>query len=520
MCASVVAFAIVGSASQSPLAPLLPSGSGPALPLRAAARGFALHRLGLTEASILAVVVSAAACVAFIGATRLAWAGTLSIRLIIVLGLVFHLVVLLMPLVLSYDVFNYAIYGRIFAIHHANPYVQLPVAFPKDPFLRFAHPDWRTAPSVYGPGFTQLSGVLVRWFRDPASVVVAFRVLAAVSSAITMLVVTALAARIRPERAAFAAVAIGWNPLMLFEVVAAGQIDALLALALTASFALVALGWARRPQLRAVLDLAAMAVLVAGSMLKPTIGWLVILLGTVSVLRQPQGRRLLLALGHVVVALAVAVPMAMPFVQTQNPLLGFSTLTSVVGDLLRPSPAVIIESFFDSTLGPLARALGVTGFRGPLRVAVVAVLFAVFLAALGLVLVRLRRVREITLPEDGAAWGWTLLLFLLTAPFLFPRYVVWVLPLVWLLPCVPRLGALSLSVAVRLVDPLAAAPVTPGFYLTLVDVGTAIVGIGATALLVVLLHDLWSRVSAGHPLDSEAALPPLFRYPVAFRRKT
>ena len=40
--------------------------------------------------------------------------------------------------------------------------------------------------------------------------------------------------------------------------------------------------------------------------------------------------------------------------------------------------------------------------------------------------------------RDGAAWAWGLLASMLLGPVLLPWYVVWALPLVWLLPRVPR----------------------------------------------------------------------------------
>ena len=40
--------------------------------------------------------------------------------------------------------------------------------------------------------------------------------------------------------------------------------------------------------------------------------------------------------------------------------------------------------------------------------------------------------------ELGAAWGWSLILLMLLGPVLLPWYVAWSLPLVWLLPRVPR----------------------------------------------------------------------------------
>src|SRR5437899_1346598 len=56
----------------------------------------------------------------------------------------------------SLDLWSYAMYGRIAAVHHANPYVMRPSAFSTDRFLAFVRPGWRNTRSVYGPLFTGL----------------------------------------------------------------------------------------------------------------------------------------------------------------------------------------------------------------------------------------------------------------------------------------------------------------------------------------------------------------------------
>jgi hypothetical protein len=284
----------------------------------------------------------------------------------------------------------------------------------------------------------------------------------------------------------------------------------------------VALGWNRPGRARFALELTGMVALTAGSMVKPTIGWLMILLAVVSVGRQSSGRRALATLAHLAVIAAIVLPLALPYAQAKNASFGLSKLEVVAGNVLRPSPARVVETLFASILGAVANAARSTGFREALRAGVYASLLAVFVVALALVLVGIRRVRDMTPCEQGAAWGWTVLLFLLTGPVLFSRYVAWVLPLVWLLPRTPRLGALGLAVAVRLVDPLAVAPATPAFYLTFVDVMTAMVGIAFTVLLVLLLSELWSRTTSRLSLDTDLAPSQLLGVGVvrAILRKT
>jgi len=69
-----------------------------------------------------------------------------------------------------------------------------------------------------------------------------------------------------------------------------------------------------------------------------------------------------------------------------------------------------------------------------------------FLIGLFLIATSLLRHERATSPEIlGAAWGWSLLLFTLSAPVLLPWYAIWTLPLLWLLSRVPRLILIATS---------------------------------------------------------------------------
>jgi len=73
------------------------------------------------------------------------------------------LVVLLIPLwfgynALSADIFNYIFNARMIVLYHANPYVQVALDFPSDPWTRFMHNVHTTSP--YGYGWTAFSTIL------------------------------------------------------------------------------------------------------------------------------------------------------------------------------------------------------------------------------------------------------------------------------------------------------------------------------------------------------------------------
>ena len=78
-------------------------------------------------------------------------------------GLVWVLVALVLVVAVvspsrrSRDLWQYTMYGRMVAVHHASPYAHGPADFPHDPAYKWVDPIWRHTPSLYGPGFTELS---------------------------------------------------------------------------------------------------------------------------------------------------------------------------------------------------------------------------------------------------------------------------------------------------------------------------------------------------------------------------
>src|SRR6266496_3192352 len=88
------------------------------------------------------------------------------------------LVILLLPLLLSRDVFSYSYYGRIVSRYGGNPYVQTPASFPQDPLWRFTWPEWRTASSVYGPTFVWLAAAITAVFHSITAEIFGFKVTA------------------------------------------------------------------------------------------------------------------------------------------------------------------------------------------------------------------------------------------------------------------------------------------------------------------------------------------------------
>src|SRR5207244_11222803 len=121
-----------------------------------------------------------------------------------------------------------------------------PADFRAEPVARFVGPKWASTPAVYGPFFTTIAAGFARAFRSLPALIAAFRVLALLASLGTLAAIALLARRLAPERAAFAIAIFGLNPVVLFQSVASGHNDLLVALSVAGALALVVSGRAGR----------------------------------------------------------------------------------------------------------------------------------------------------------------------------------------------------------------------------------------------------------------------------------
>jgi alpha-1,6-mannosyltransferase len=163
------------------------------------------------------------------------------LRVVAVLAVAIQLAPLGAPLLISTDAWTYWDYGRIAAVHEANPYHDPPAEFPNDPAFRHIGEDWRDTTSVYGPAFTLASEPLARAAgasEDAAAWI--YKSLAALA----MLVATGLAVRLARDKA-FACAFAGWNPVVALHAAGGGHNDAWLAALVLGAIALAASGRGR-----------------------------------------------------------------------------------------------------------------------------------------------------------------------------------------------------------------------------------------------------------------------------------
>jgi hypothetical protein len=473
--------ALLASRPGSPMTPpLFPGAEAPEF-LLWATRVLGIDALSREAVGVLAAVGLVAAAAAFVWALREAWAARLSLRRIFAVAVLLHALAVIIPLFLSRDVYSYAIYGRMVSVHGVNPYVDIPASFINDPVYPLVSVDWIDSPSVYGPAFVVVSAGITGVVGSPPGMVLAFKVLSAVASLGTMALAVAGARRVVPERAAFAAVLVGWNPVIVFHGVAGGHNDALVGLALAGGVLLIL---ARR-------ELWGTAVLALGTLVKISGGVPLAVAVLAAVFRKPRGQRLRAFAAHAGVGVAVALPFILPFEQTEDPSLGALELTSRQG-WLAPSRFVLV----------VLRGIANT-FGGQVAGDVIEVLVRIaFPLIFFVVLVRLVRhlaadPSRIEPPLVVAAMGWATLIALMISPLLYPWYAMWLVPLAWLVPKPARDGAVIVSVALAITELVAEPSRAPAVWEAMVFglhyVATPIV----LFVLVRLLLDLRRRLALG-----------------------
>jgi hypothetical protein len=104
---------------------------------------------------------------------------------------------------------------------------------------------------------------------------------------------------------------------------------------------------------------------------------------------------------------------------------------------------------------------------------------------------------------QGAVWGWALLFLTMTGPVLLPWYIVWTLPLAWVVPRVPRTGIIVLSALLAASEVIAEPARNPALYEGALLWVHYVVTVGVFAVLVWLLVDFRRRLRSGAGLFGE-----------------
>jgi alpha-1,6-mannosyltransferase len=172
------------------------------------------------------------------GLAHLSRAGRSRLGLVLAVAAAVQLLPLAGPVLITTDPYTYWDYGRLSAVHGANPYADTPNEFPADPAYRHMGSHWYETTTVYGPAFTLLSEghAAVVGESDEAAAWL-YKALAAVA----VLALVGLAARLG-SRPAYAAAFVGWNPVLAVHLAGGGHNDALMMALFVGGLALAASG--------------------------------------------------------------------------------------------------------------------------------------------------------------------------------------------------------------------------------------------------------------------------------------
>jgi hypothetical protein len=260
-------------------------------------------------------------------------------------------------------------------------------------------------------------------------------------------------------------------------------------------------------------ELLAVALLTLGALVKASVAPALILLVVASAASRPAGQRMRVLALEVAVAVGLTVAFAAPYWQTTNPTLG-------IAELSKHREWLSAARLLMATLGGLGESLFGDGGRTAVEAVIRAAMAAAAVAGIVLVARAVARRaaggvgpapagRGLAIGELGAAWGWGLLVTLLAAPVIFPWYLVWVLPLAWLLPRSGRWVAVGASAVLAVTRALAEPQLLPGLYRTLLWIGHDLIG---PVFLVALVWAMVRVVRIGRgtePLaDPELGLEP------------
>lgn len=376
------ALALGAAAERSPLLPAdfeRPPPRSFRGPLAGAADELGLA-LSLEAVAVLVLVASGCYLLALWGAEELR--GPTVIAVLVAL----HVGFALCPPVISADVFGYLAYGRLEVLHGLSPYTHGPAAVPGDPLL--AYVGLEGLPSPYGPLFTLGSYALA-----PLGPVAGLWTLKAVhaASALACLAFVWVCARRLGREPLPVLVFVGLNPLWLVWAVGGAHNDLLMMAVAMGAAALLTRGG---PTSGAALGAVAVGVKPTAALFLPFI-----VLGA---------RRRRAALVGALAALAAALALSLAF-------LGAEIVDFVEVALAH---AAFVSRYSVPT--GVAEALGIGGLSTGIHLALTAVgLSAVLLALLS--------------AHRGKPWitaaGWATLAVLVTTTWLYPWYVVWLLPL-------------------------------------------------------------------------------------------
>ena len=193
---------------------------------------FAVRRSALAARhpalQIAAWLVVAAAYIGLL--LRIRATKNVGLRSLLALAGLFSIPLLLVPNLLSGDVYSYISFGRIATIYGANPFIDPPAAFPFDPYFHLV--GWVNVPSVYGPTWIYLSMVVTALVEATVphivTYVLAYKVLALGLHLLNGVFLWRILTYWRPDQRTWGTALYLLNPLALTEFASNAHNDVLM----------------------------------------------------------------------------------------------------------------------------------------------------------------------------------------------------------------------------------------------------------------------------------------------------
>ncbi len=162
------------------------------------------------------------------------------------------------------DIYDYALFGRVVAVHGGEAYHDLPNQYPEDAVFPYSSHQYTGRPDNKLPVWTATAiGVSKAAGRSPLANLLAFRLLLGLSTVATTVLVAAVLGRLHPRSAAAGAAVFGLNPITV--VYGTSKTDALMVFLLVSGVALVV--WRRGYLATALVTLSVLVKLITAPVL-------------------------------------------------------------------------------------------------------------------------------------------------------------------------------------------------------------------------------------------------------------
>lgn len=146
---------------------------------------------------------------------------------------------------LDSDVYTYIATGRVAAVYHRDPYAHATDQFVHDPYFRFEQRQYTHHPDIKLPAWMPINiGLAEVAGNDPVTGLLVYRGAFALFGLANLALILMVVRRLRPQRVTEAAIAWGWNPLVV--LFAQSKVDTVMIFYLLVSLLLLT---AARPRL-------------------------------------------------------------------------------------------------------------------------------------------------------------------------------------------------------------------------------------------------------------------------------